>query len=262
MTSEMIKQQMNTIKKMRNLIRLRWIAATICSIIAFIIISCHTRNPIETHPEQLVVFSVLQPNQYPQTVIVDKTYGLADTLTDTTGISGATVMIWNESLSDTIRFVESDTHGFYHDNTVNWIKPLENYYLKVIYEGDTVIASTTVPDTFRFLSPQNGETLHTSSLPIFRWTKSEGAKAYFVLPFSVDTAKAIIPLVVNDTLVDINPFKEAYFDSTGFYRIKNFVFDEHRYQYEVGTKIDTLGDGIGLFGSQSFDTVRVYIIKD
>jgi hypothetical protein len=225
-------------------------------------VACHTSNPNETHPEQLVLYSVLQPNQYPQTVIVDKTYGLADTLTDTTGISGATVMIWNESLSDTIWFVESDTHGFYHDNIVNWIKPLETYYLNVIYEGDTIIASTTVPDTFRFLSPQNGETLHTTSLPIFRWTKSKGAKAYFVLPFSADTAKAIIPLVVNDTFVDINPYKEAYFDSTGFYRIKNFVFDENRYRYAVGTKIDTLGDGIGLFGSQSFDTVMVYIIKD
>jgi hypothetical protein len=238
------------------------VAGIIFSIFAFIIISCHSQNPYEFYQKQLVVFSVLQPNQYPQTVIVDKTYGLTDTLTDTTGISGAMVMIWNESLSDTIRFIESDTPGFYHDNIVNWIKPLETYYLNVIYNGDTVIASTTVPDTFRFLSPQNGETLHTSSLPVFSWTKSKGAKVYFVLPFSDDTAKAIIPLVVNETLVDINPYKEAYFDSTGFYRIKNFVFDENRYQYEVGTKIDTLGDGIGLFGSQTFDTVRVYVIKD
>ena len=255
----MIKQQINTIKKMRNL----KVASIIFPTIAFIIISCHSRNPNESYQKQLVVFSVLQPNQYPQTVIVDKTYGLADTLTDTTGISGATVMIWNESLSDTIRFIESDTRGFYHDHIDrHWIKPLETYYLNVIYEGDTVIASTTVPDTFRFLIPQDGETLHTSSLPVFSWTKSRGAKAYFVCPFSADTAKAIIPLVVSDTFVDINPFKEAYFDSTGFYRIKNFVFDENRYRYEVGTKIDTLGDGIGLFGSQSFDTVRVYVIKD
>jgi Domain of unknown function (DUF4249) len=229
----------------------------------YLLISCHTSNPLEIRPEQLVVFSVLQPNQYPQTVIVDRTYGLIDTITDTTGISGATVMIWNESLSDTIRFIESDTHGFYHDNIGSrWVKPFETYYLNIIYDGDTVIASTLVPDTFRFLSPYDGETLHTSSLPVFSWTKSEGAKAYFVLPFKSDTARATIPLVVYDTLVDVNPYKEAYFDSTGFYRIKNYVFDDNRYRYEVGTKIDTLGDGIGLFGSQSFSMVTVFIIKD
>lgn len=236
---------------------------TITLLFFIVLMSCQPSNPYETNPEQLVVFCVLQPNQYPQTVIVDKTYGLADTLTDTTGISGATVMIWNESLTDTIRFIESDTHGFYHDNIGScWVKPFETYYLNVIYDGDTVIASTLVPDTFRFLSPYDGETLHTSSLPVFSWTKSEGAKAYFVLPFKSDTARATIPLVIYDTLVDINPYKEAYFDSTGFYQIKNYVFDDNRYRYEVGTKIDTLGDGIGLFGSQTFDMVRVYIIKD
>ena len=256
----MIKQQMNTVQKMRNL----KVAATVLFFFVFVIISCHSSNPGEQHQEQLVVFSVLQPNQYPQTVIVDKTYSLADTITDTTGVSGATVMIWNENLTDTIRFTESDTHGFYHDNIdMHWIKPLETYHLMVAFNGDTVIASTTVPDTFRFLSPQNGETLHTNSLPVFSWTKSTGAKAYVVCLFSADTAKPIIPLVVYDTFVDVNPFKFAYFDSTGFYRIRNFALDENRYRYEGGQpRIDTLGDGIGHFGSQTFDTVRVYIIKD
>jgi hypothetical protein len=280
---------MNTVQKMRNL----KVAATVLFFFVFVIISCHSSNPDEQHQEQLAVFSVLQPNQYPQTVIVDKTYSLADTITDTTGVSGATVMIWNENLTDTIRFIESDTHGFYHDNIdpvrnlgrnnkrnygngqkskmavisngvdTHWIKPLETYFLMVAFNGDTVIASTTVPDTFRFLSPQNGETLHTSSLPVLSWTKSTGGIAYVVCLFSADTTKPIIPLVVYDTFVDVNPFKFAYFDSTGFYRIKNFALDENRYRYEVGSpRLDTLGDGVGHFGSQTFDTLMVYIIKD
>ncbi|MFB0510213.1 MAG: hypothetical protein ACETVX_06925, partial [bacterium] len=124
---------------------------------------------------------------------------------------------------------------------------------------------TTVPDTFRFLRPVDGETLHTSTLPIFTWTKSEGSRSYFICPFRdvyTDT-EFILPLIITDTFLDMNLFKDAYFDSTRFYRIKNFAFDENRYQYEIGPpRLDTLEDGVGHFGSQTYDMVRVYIIKD
>ncbi len=236
-------------------------------IVLFILISCHSNKLNEHHQEQLVIFSVISPNLSPQTVIVDRTYGIADTITDTTGISGATVLIWSKELFDTIRFIESDTPGFYHDDIdMRWVKPLQTYHLLVEFDGNTVQATTTVPDTFRFLSPVSGETLHTRMLPIFNWTKSQGSKSYFLCPFKADTTDTdgfVLPLITTDTLIDMNLYKDAYFDSTGFYRIKNFAIDENRYQFEIGPpRLDTLGDGIGHFGSQTFDTVRVYIIKD
>ena len=241
------------------------VAATFI-IILFVLNSCHSNSPNEEHQEQLVVFSVLSPNLSPQTVIVDKTYGIADTITDTTGISGAAVLIWNKELFDTIRLVESDTPGFYHDNIdMRWVKPLQTYHLLVAFEGDTVQATTTVPDTFRFLRPVDGETLHTNTLPIFTWTMSRGSRSYLMCPFKEFYSDTwfIFPLIVTDTFLDMNLYKDAYFDSTRFYRIKNFAFDENRYRYEIGPpRLDTLGDGIGHFGSQTFDTVRVYIIKD
>lgn len=233
----------------------------------FLLISCRSSTPKEEHQRQLVIFCVLSPNLSKQTVIVDKTYSITETIIDTTGISGATVLIWDKELFDTIRFIESDTPGFYHDDTnTRWVKPLASYQFLVAYEGDTVLATTTIPDTFRFLRPVAGETLHTSSLPIFTWTKSSDSRAYFISLFKADTADTdgfILPLITTDTFLDMNPYKDAYFDSSGFYRIKNFALDENRYRYEVGPpRIDTLGDGIGHFGSQTFDTVRVYIIRD
>lgn len=232
-----------------------------------VLISCHSNKLSEEHQKQLVVFSVLSPNLSPQTVIVDRTYGIADTIPDTTGISGATVLIWNKELFDTIRFIESDTPGFYHDNIdMRWVKPLYTYHLLVAFDGDTVQATTTVPDTFRFLRPVDSETLHTRTLPIFTWTKSKGSKSYFLCPFKADTTDTdgfVLPLITTDTFIDMSLYKDAYFDSTRFYRIKNFSIDENRYQYEIGApRLDTLGDGVGHFGSQTFDTVRVYIIKD
>jgi hypothetical protein len=228
-------------------------------------ISCHNSNPNQKHQSQLVVFCVLSPNLLTQTVIVDKTYGIGDTITDTTGLSGATVLIWDNTLFDTVRFIESDTPGFYHDNIdTKWVKPLATYHLLVVYDKDTVRATTTVPDTFHFLRPVDGETLYTNSLPIFLWTKSTGSKSYFFCPFKASRLDTgfILPLITGDTFLDMNLYKEAYFDSTGFYQIKNFALDENRYRYEVGPpKIDTLGDGIGHFGSQTFTMVRVYIIN-
>ncbi|MEO0114324.1 MAG: DUF4249 family protein [candidate division WOR-3 bacterium] len=233
----------------------------------FLLISCHSSKPKEEHQKQLVVFCVLSPNLSTQTVIVDKTYSITETITDTTGISGATVLILDKELLDTIRFIESDTPGFYHDDTnTRWVKPLASYHLLVAYEGDTVLATTTVPDTFRITKPIAGETLHTSSLPIFTWTKSEGSKTYFIVPLQADTTDTlgfILPLITTDTFLDMNLYKDAYFDSSGFYQIKNFALDANRYRYEIGPpRIDTLGDGIGHFGSETFDTVRVYIIRD
>lgn len=232
-----------------------------------LLISCDSSNINNQHRAQLVVFSVLSPNLAKQTVIVDKIYSIGDTITDTTGLSGATVLIWNNEISETIHFIESDTPGFYHD-TINhqWVKPLRTYHLLVTYEGDTVLAVTSVPDTFKFLRPIMGETLYTSSLPIFTWRKSEKAKAYLLFPFEAntnDSGRFILPLIVSDTFLDMNLYKDAYFDSTGFYQINNFALDENRYRYEVGPpRIDTLGEGIGHFGSQTLDKVIVYIIKD
>lgn len=232
-------------------------------LIVFFFISCREEGEVK---KKSITFAycLLNPRYTNQTVIVDSLYGLTEEIRDTAGISGATVFIVEEPTAETVYFAETKKKGVYQDTLRRkWVKPLATYKLFVSFRGDTLTGKTTVPDTFRIISPKNFDTVQLSAFDTLIWHKSQQAKAYFIMAFHPDTAKFAVPIVTRDTFLDISRWRDFYFDMTASYVIKVFAWDEQRYRYMVvkNQQPDTLGDGLGHFGSQTQDTISLYVIR-
>ncbi|GEM_PF-1255857 len=230
------------------------------SLLFSFLLNCAERQPVK----ETITFAycILNPRYTNQTVIVDSLYRLTAEIKDTAGISGAIVFITQENTGETTYFVETYRRGTYQDTMKGkWVKPKANYKLFVSFQSDTLTSQTTVPDTFRIISPENFDTLSYPSLGYLTWHKSQGAVVYLVAIFHPDTIKPTLPVVTQDTFFDLDRWKAFYFDTSALYIIKVYAWDENRYRHMIVKKQlpDTLGDGLGHFSSQTQDTIAIYI---
>lgn len=215
----------------------------------------------EQYKENLVVFSFLCPNVSQQVIYVSKTYTF-DEVADTTGISGATCKV--QDSSGTTIFSEGSNLGSYLSPSGWKLKPLTTYNLEVNYNSYLVKAHTTIPDTFRIITPHNGDTIHLSSPPhYFVWSNSKASEIYNVwLLVQGDTNLPFLSLATFDTILPIPPKFSDYFDSTGWYVMKVVAKDTNYYaRGRNQSDVDSLDGGLGFVGSLSFDSVRVFIKK-
>lgn len=229
----------------------------------FIILLCFwgcRDNFNEVYEENIVVYSFLCPNCDYQEIFVDKTFTF-DEVADTIGISGASCRLWRQN-GDTVSFHEVNPPGRYISPVGTWnLKPLTTYSMEVRYGDYVVKASTTVPDTFSILSPQDEDTIYLSSPPSsFIWSKSSACAIYNIWLFAEGDTNLPFLLATFDTVLPLPPAFTEYFDSTGWYIIKVVAKDTN--YYERGNReslVDSLDGGLGFVGSVSFDSARVYI---
>ncbi|MEO0098053.1 MAG: hypothetical protein ABIK99_02975 [candidate division WOR-3 bacterium] len=216
----------------------------------------------EVKKENIIfAYCLLNPRFQNQVVIVDSLYSFQEEVKDTAGISGAKVFIFEVESGETIAFKEREK-GVYQDTMdKNWVKPLFTYELFVAFRSDTLRGRTKIPDTFKIVFPKNFDTIPFSEVGSVIWRRSNGRKVYFLAVIHPDTLKPLIPIVTEDTTVDLSSFRNFYFDTTANYVIKVCAWDENRYRYLVmkNYEPDTLGEGLGHFASQTEDTVVVHI---
>jgi hypothetical protein len=222
---------------------------------------------VEHEPEP-VIFGLLEPRPWwRQTITVDRTYGLAETVS-TTGVSGARVKVmWPDT---EIYFQEGCYVGFYYGH-LNWFSPRTDYELEVILPwGDTVYGRTRVPAPFRILEPSSGDTVYKDSLPDLIWTRSEGAYLYMVyiaplgfapgpLPPGVPPWAGVPFLATQETSLKLSDHPEPYFywvDTT--YTICVEALDENVYNYGWYDSTN-LSQGYGVFGGHALDLLHLFV---
>lgn len=219
------------------------------------------------HRPEPVIFGLLQPRLGElQTITVDRTYGIAETVS-TTGVSGAVVKVmWADT---EVYFQEGRYRGFYYGR-LNRFSPHIDYGLEVVLPwGDTVYGQTRVPGPFRILEPSYGDTVHKESLPDLIWTRSEGAYLYVVYIFPqgfkpepppIMGPRTHIPfLATQDTSLKLSEYPEPYFfwvDTT--YTIWVRAFERNVYNYGLRGSTN-LSKGYGVFGGHALESLELFV---
>lgn len=221
---------------------------------------------IRDYQEQLFVYATLMPGQRYQSIIVDRTRAIDEPTPDSLvfGISGAQVTLRCLETGESIAFRESDTIGLYHDYdaiTRPSVKPCSTYHLQVRYgpfQGEQYIR---IPGEFAITSPAFMASFSDTNLPVCSWRRSAGTAGYRL--YAVDTLRRRrsflrrLPVATTDTMIDIRPFYQGLFDSTGTYVIRVFALDSHLLRLERGA-VDTIGPRVlAVIGSQTVATTIV-----
>jgi hypothetical protein len=228
-----------------------------------IFVNCNS-NP-DNYREQMIVYTVLNPGLAHQVVVVDRTYPVDKPAPESVGVPGAIVKLWREGSTDTVALPESTRTGFYRD-TLSYpcILPCSTYRLDVNWQGFHGTTTITVPDTFRFVSPYEGETLSASNPPAFVWRGSLHSAQYRLRLSGATTRDSSfnLPLLTQDTFLPPLP---GVFDTTGSFGIHIYALDSHLYAYNesplIGAEMDTIGkDVLADVGAQSVDSIRVLVV--
>lgn len=220
---------------------------------------------------ELVVFSLLMAaNQIPH-IKLEQSWPIEEKLPEQgLGVTDAEVEV---STKDTIvSYVPlDDTSGWYIPAITSvGVLPLETYQLRVVTkDSKEIFAETTVPDTFSIISPQEGDIIYKDSLSYLTWKKSANAAGYLIaIPFP-DTFRVTITVSANDSIFPILSF---FLSDTGQCVIKVVALDRSYYDYisggssqgvEVGVGVQDdyttyMQGGLGVFGSCTIDSVRIY----
>lgn len=144
--------------------------------------------PTEYEPE-LNIFAVLYPDRDSQMVFLGHTYKATDTLPNShcddfihgfhrcwSGVSGAQVRISYDSAE--VDFEEINDSLLTYYAAALQVLPGKSYCLEVVYQDDTIYTTTTVPETFAILNPQDGDTVNLEDT--LAWEESVGAKSYLL----------------------------------------------------------------------------------
>jgi hypothetical protein len=235
-------------------------------LLILLVLSCRGIDQESPYEEKLVVYSILNPAFPKQFVIVDKTYKVNEEIPETTGLSGCELKVWEHGCADTVYFQEIAGKPVTYVDTESspWVKPGALYHIAAAYEDKTLATHCTVPDTFSILALDNGDTVSLPCDHPLVWTESKGAAIYIIWPFFCgDSSEILAPLATIDTTVPLFSYEKSFFGTEGWYVIKVFANDTNRCNYGRGGLglIDSMDTGFGLFGAQTFDTVRIYIDK-
>tara|TARA_B100000003_G_scaffold206503_1_gene222151 strand:+ start:602 stop:1771 length:1170 start_codon:yes stop_codon:yes gene_type:complete len=140
----------------------------------FTIPSCDFNDPDAKYDEQLVIFASITANlPVLENILVSRTASIAeDIISDSLWIDDARVElihIINDSTQESLSFknigkgeyTAFDTSSFTNDEFIAWsnfiIKPGETYMISVIHDQDSLIATTTVPDSLIISSAELGD---------------------------------------------------------------------------------------------------------
>lgn len=222
----------------------------------------------EEYELEPVIFGVLNPGKFCQTIVVDKTHSVDDTVLSR--VKGARVVV-KSGRGLEIEFKEDSlTPGYYYAFGNDWIVPDASYFLEVLLPwGDTVYGGTRVPSKISILQPSNFDTISLSNPPSLIWSSAENKFMYFVyaFPWLPDTGwidslprTYIFPLLDTDTIMPLFEMGKGsiFKEKDTLYTIKVFAIEENYFKYWYYDST-TLSGGRGLFGGLSEDSIRVYI---
>jgi hypothetical protein len=225
----------------------------------------------QDYQELLIVYTTLNPQNPVQTVILDRSCPVEESVPPPgQALTGARVLLKTTDGRDSALLTDSAQPGFYRLHPVSgrsWVLPCSSYDLTVdldTFSGRTRIA---VPDTFQVVRPSPGEILTDTSIPPFVWRRSNIAAGYRLVVRHADTLLDTLPgfrlpLVVPDTFLDLRPFYQGYFDSTGDYLVKFYALDTHLFRPGGPVSSDTLGPGmLGDVGALTSRVVPVRYVR-
>jgi hypothetical protein len=159
-------------------------------------------------------------------------------------------------------FVESTSTGLYRTLDSGLVRPCSSYRIRVTSDSFAGEARVRVPGQFNIIFPPEG--IHfsdTNSLMIVAWTRSLCTPGYRILiQDSTPRRRRMFsfPVFLPDsiTFVNLKPFYESYFDSSGAYYIKIYALDS--VSASQGG-IDTIGQGfLAATGAMVSKQVKVY----
>jgi hypothetical protein len=183
--------------------------------------------------------------------------------------------------SDTTRPYERNADAHFNFYPRLAVSPGDTFDIVVAEPGfDTVRGRTVVPDTFRFLYPQDGDTVTLSDS--LGWTRSRTAAGYYFSLISDQSGEStIFDIVVgNDstgqgydsTRVHFPGLFFYYGDKPGWKTLAVYAVDSNYFDWMRlvgfggggGTPPETtyLTGGLGVFGSAAVETLRFYLKTD
>ena len=218
-----------------------------------------------TYQEYRYLYTMLDPDLALQSAIVDRSYRSEEPIPDSLnyGVRSARIVLQLEGGSDSTVFVESTATGLYRSVDANWIRPCSSYRIRVTSDSLSGETRVRIPGQFSIMFPPNG--IHftdTNSLMILAWTRSLCTPGYrIVIQDSLLRRRRMFsfPIFLPDsiTLVNLKPFYQSYFDSSGTYYIKVYALDSATAGRQGG--IDTIGTNfLAATGAMVTRQVKVY----
>lgn len=221
-------------------------------LILFIFLFCQKYN--EEFEPQLNVFCILKNNRPYQKVVVDRIYGMDEkSIYD---LEDVQVILSGNGICDTLVedsilgvFVTRDTFPVVHGQT---------YHLQVTAKGfDTLRGTTTIPDLFEIICPQDGDTVQLLDTMIIEF-KDCHQLIIGELYYQDSLLYWYLYGRIRDTILEL-PFSACLHD-TGYYRLMVGVYDSNYVNYYIDAANPQCGieNGIGLFGSTFILEVKFY----
>ena len=251
-------------------------------------LSCN-EEIISDYKLQLVVSSVIFEGGGIDSILVRRTLPIAEVYNrDSTFISGADVRITTGGKEFRLTEYPSKPGRYFLPKDSLIIHSRATYTLDVRALGLHAWGSTTVPDTIRLIK-RIKDTLEYNErpLPVCTWTRAERRADYAIEILSLDSAATETP--------DTTGLRKEFRDSTNKSEYRNYIpnetlaipwlpfiyygatlirimaIDENFQTYfklringgnvAQGNLTSIYGDGFGLFGSASQDTMRTFVKK-
>ncbi|MFC2075825.1 DUF4249 family protein [candidate division KSB1 bacterium] len=234
-----------------------------------LLLGCETElniKPIEDYQRILNVFCVLRPEQTRQWVMVERTFGMEESIGHIFSgrVSGAEVRIKGTG-QDILLDSYPQNPGYYFTDSLT-VEAGKIYTLDILdnSDGTVVTGQTLVPGPIHITSPERGnfpvnETIKTV------WNESTNASQYILnLRYRRGiewSSSKYFTSATNE--YDLFGFLFAF---PGDYLIEVLAVDENYYFYSLGNngsestqEITKLDGGLGVFGSAAADSVWVIV---
>ena len=217
------------------------------------------------------------PDCHPQ-VYLNRTYSLEEPAGENFPyFPGAAVQLWRGQTVWPFRVVGSHYECYYPVA----VEPHDTFHLHVSHpDYDTVVGQTVIPDTFRILFPQNGDTVDASDSLV--WTRSRNCEGYyfsFVRERAIDTfyfsllvPNESLPGQPYDTTKDWLPMLWLESEPEGPLTFRFLALDANYYDwidaggFQGGGQVSEhqfgITGGVGVFGSAAICSVQVFVRHD
>jgi hypothetical protein len=242
-------------------------AGAIALAVVILLVAACERNESELYEPVLVAHCLILTGNGVPSADINQTYAIGDSAS--LDFPGANVTLKRGQRTWTLRHAGNDRYVAEDTLTVVYG---DTFYLEVTKPGfDTVTGTTVVPDTFSILSPRDGDTVSASDR--LRWSPSRGCHGYYgsvrgTTPRG-DTMETRF-FVLADSAGELGlSFLSRL--PPGVTTLRLLALDEAYYRWmnagggSMGEPGGTTGDsstvsgGIGVLGSASACSVRVYL---
>ncbi|MCX6844685.1 MAG: DUF4249 family protein [candidate division WOR-3 bacterium] len=247
-------------------------AGAIALAVVILLVAACERNESELYEPVLVAHCLILTGTGVPSADINQTYAIGDSAS--LDFPGANVTLKRGQRTWTLRHAGNDRYVAEDTLTVVYG---DTFYLEVTKPGfDTVTGTTVVPDTFSILSPRDGDTVSASDR--LRWNPSRGCHGYYgsirrATPRG-DTFDMSI-FVPADSTDEGLPLTFLASLPSGEIALRLLALDRNYSQWmeagqgQMGGSLgglggnsgdgSTLSGGIGVLGSASACSVRVYL---